>query len=512
VAVVCGSRWLTYRELGGRVAQLAHAVHAVGGRPEAVVAVGVSRSAEMVICVLAAMAAGAAFVPVDPGWPRHRRKQVLADSGAAAAFIGAGDESDWGVTTLVVDTDDWGYSGMPAQPPALTVEPEQLAYVIFTSGSTGKPKGAMIRHDAIAERLLWQRDHILHFGAEDAALFKAPLSFDISVNEILLPLISGGRVVVAEPGGDKDPQYLLDLIRTHRVTFVYLVSSMLDTLLELGGAGTAGAAPSALASLRHVWCGGEVLTPGLFARFRRQLATTLYHGYGPAEATIGVSHVIYRDTAERIATSIGRPNPHTQLYVLDDDLRPAPPGASGELYAAGFLLGRGYVNAASLTASRFVANPFDANGSRMYRTGDLARWTAEGSLEFLGRADNQVKIRGRRIELEEIETQLADHPAVRRAVVDVATAPGGSNSRRSRPSSPTTPRCAGPSSTLPPHPAAPTTSSAMWSPTASLTVSLKPAATPWRTPSCIASSPTGAGPGCPNTWCRRCSSHWTRCR
>ena len=423
VAVVDGERRLTYRQLETHVAQLAHAVRVAAGEgPEPIVAIGVPRSAEMVVCVLAAMMAGVAFVPLDPSWPAHRRRQVLADSGAVATFITREDESDWGVPGLRVDLGAWQFTAESPVLPQADVHPAQLAYVIFTSGSTGKPKGAMIRHDAIAERLQWQRDHILHFGKHDhtdASLFKAPLSFDISVNEILLPLVSGGRVVVAVPDGEKDPEYLLELIRTEQVTFVYLVSSMLDTLLELDRLATADGAPSSLASLRHVWCGGEVLTPGLFARFRKQLTTTLYHGYGPAEATIGVSHVIYRDTAERIATSIGRPNPHTQLYVLDEYLQPVPPGVGGELYAAGFLLGRGYVNAPSLTASRFVANPFDGNGSRMYRTGDLARWTEDGSLEFLGRADNQVKIGGRRVELEEIESQLADHPAVRHAVVDV---------------------------------------------------------------------------------------------
>jgi amino acid adenylation domain-containing protein/non-ribosomal peptide synthase protein (TIGR01720 family) len=417
VAVVDGARRLTYRQLGERVSQLAQTITRVDGASEAIFAVGVRRSAEMVVCVLASMVAGAAFVPLDPSWPAHRRRQVLGDAGARAAFIAAADRSEWDVDTLAVDLDDWRFAAEPTVPPEVAVQPGQLAYVIFTSGSTGKPKGAMIRHEAIAERLVWQRDHILGFGDSDAALFKAPLSFDISVNEILLPLVCGGRVVVAEPDGEKDPEYLLGLIREQRVTFVYLVSSMLDTLLELDRLSPPG--ESSLRSLRHVWCGGEVLTPSLFARFRDQLTTTLYHGYGPAEATIGVSHVIYRDTAERIATSIGRPNPHTQLYVLDEALRPVPPGVGGELYAAGFLLGRGYVNASPLTASRFVANPFDDDGSRMYRTGDLARWTADGSLEFLGRADNQVKIRGRRIELEEIESQLAEHPAVRQAVVSV---------------------------------------------------------------------------------------------
>ncbi|WP_306208569.1 non-ribosomal peptide synthetase [Actinoplanes sp. RD1] len=395
LALVAGETRLTYAELSGRVHALAARLRERGIGPEDVVGVGMPRSAEMVIAVLGIMVAGAAFVPVDPAWPGQRRAQVLNEAGATITLTG---------------TDIPATGEMSDQP---AIDPARLAYVIFTSGSTGKPKGAMIRHEAIHERLRWQRDEILHFGPGDATLFKAPLSFDISVNEILLPLVSGGYVVVAEPGGERDPQYLLDLIATEGVTFVYLVSSMLDVLLQLAH-GT-----HLLDGLRHVWCGGEVLTPELFERFRAQLTTTLYHGYGPAEATIGVSHVIYRDSAERIATSIGRPNPHTQLYVLDDELNPVGPGVTGELYAAGFLLGRGYVNAPGLTANRFVANPFGEPGSRLYRTGDLARWTGDGSLEFVGRADNQVKIRGMRLELEEVESAAATHPAVRQAVVTV---------------------------------------------------------------------------------------------
>ncbi|MGA5303627.1 amino acid adenylation domain-containing protein [Nucisporomicrobium flavum] len=395
LALVAGETRLTYAELSGRVYALARDLRERGVGPEDVVGIGMPRSAEMVIAVLATMVAGGAFVPVDPAWPDRRREQVLADARAKLVLT---------VADVPAGT---------AAAPGVAVAPGQLAYVIFTSGSTGRPKGAMIRHEAIHERLRWQREEILHFGPGDAALFKAPLSFDISVNEILLPLVSGGYVVVAEPGGERDPQYLLDLIATEGVTFVYLVSSMLDVLLQLAR-GT-----HLLDGLRHVWCGGEVLTPELFERFRAQLTTTLYHGYGPAEATIGVSHVIYRDSAERIATSIGRPNPYTQLHVLDDDLNPVGPGVTGELYAAGFLLGRGYVNAPALTGSRFVANPFGAPGERMYRTGDLARWTGDGSLEFVGRADNQVKIRGMRLELEEVEAAVATHPAVRQAVVTV---------------------------------------------------------------------------------------------
>uniref|UniRef100_UPI001C5E6209 non-ribosomal peptide synthetase n=1 Tax=Nonomuraea guangzhouensis TaxID=1291555 RepID=UPI001C5E6209 len=418
LAVVAPGARLTYAELGTHVFQLARHLRGRGLRAEDVVAVSTPRSAELVVAVLAVMVAGGAFVPVEPSWPADRRAKVRAEAGAGLVIAAPGTET--GDSVVEVDLGTWRYGDEPAEPPSLPpISGGRLAYVMFTSGSTGKPKGAMIRHEAISTRLLWQVEEILGFGPGDASLFKAPLSFDISVNEILLPLVSGGYVVVAEPGGERDPQYLLDLIARERVTFVYLVSSMLDTLLEMAH-GT-----SLLSGLKHVWCGGEVLTPELFDRFRSRLSTTLYHGYGPAEATIGVSHVIYRDTAERIATSIGRPNPHTQLYVLDDRLEPLPVGEVGELYAAGFLLGRGYINAPALTGSRFVANPFGDGGSRMYRTGDLARWNADGSLEFVGRADNQVKIRGMRLEPEEVEAALATHPRVRQATVTVGTNAAG---------------------------------------------------------------------------------------
>ncbi|MEW2237413.1 AMP-binding protein, partial [Streptomyces sp. NPDC024062] len=310
-----------------------------------------------------------------------------------------------------VDLGAWRYASCPTGPTGVTVPGAALAYVIFTSGSTGRPKGAMIRHEAISERLLWQSQEILGFGHDDASLFKAPLSFDISINEIFLPLVRGGRLVVLRPGGERDPQHLLSVLSEQRVTFTYLVSSMLDVLLEMTGDS------GRLDSLRHVWCGGEVLTPELYERFRTRLDIPMYHGYGPAETTIGVSHVIYRGEAERLSTSIGKANPNTQLYVLDDELRPVPVGVGGELYVGGFLLGRGYVNAPGLTASRFVANPFAGDGSRLYRTGDLARFAPDGSLDFLGRADNQIKIRGMRLETEDVEAGLGEHPSVRHTCV-----------------------------------------------------------------------------------------------
>ncbi|BBG04336.1 MULTISPECIES: non-ribosomal peptide synthetase [Pseudonocardia] len=420
VALVDSGRRFTRRELDAHVAALAHRLVAAGVGAERVVGIGMPRSAEMVVGLLAVLRAGGAFVPVDPGWPAARRAAVLTDARAVATLVTEPWPDDCGVAQVVVDLDTPPPSDVA--PPVPQLDPAGLAYVIFTSGSTGTPKGAMIRHEAISARLRWQAGLLGFGGPSDASLFKAPLAFDISINEILLPLVTGGRLVLAAAGDEREPQRLLELIARERVTFVYLVSSMLDALLELDRAGGTGL----LTGLRHVWCGGEVLTPDLFDRFRAHLSTTLYHGYGPAEATIGVSHVVYTDGADRIATSIGRPNPNTRLYVLDDRLRPVPPGVTGELYAAGFLLGRGYLRAPGVTAGRFVADPFGPPGQRLYRTGDLARWAGDGSLDFVGRADHQVKIRGMRVAPEEVEAELAGHPGVRRVVVTLRRTPAGS--------------------------------------------------------------------------------------
>lgn len=411
VAVVDEHRSLTYRQAAELSSQLAHHLIDRGLTAEQVVGVSLGRSADMVIGLLAVLQAGCAFVPLDPQWPAARRAVVIEDARVVLQLNDSGEHDPAEPEAVAVDLADWRHGSRPTGGTGVPLPGDALAYVIFTSGSTGRPKGAMIRHEAISERLLWQVDEILRFGHDDASLFKAPLSFDISINEIFLPLVSGGRLVVLRPGGERDPHHLLNVIAEQRVTFTYLVSSMLDVLLEI--AGDSGR----LDSLRHVWCGGEVLTPELYERFRTRLDIPMYHGYGPAETTIGVSHVIYRGAAERLSTSIGRANPNTRLYVLDDELRPVPFGAGGELYVGGFLLGRGYVNAPGLTASRFVANPFADDGSRLYRTGDLARYNPDGSLDFLGRADNQVKIRGMRLEIEDVESGLAEHPRVRHTCV-----------------------------------------------------------------------------------------------
>ncbi|WKV70419.1 non-ribosomal peptide synthetase [Streptomyces sp. PCS3-D2] len=420
VAVVDEHRSLTYRRVAELSGQLAHHLLDRGVTAEQVVGISLARSADMVVGLLGVLRAGAAFVPLDPQWPAARRAAIIEDAGVVLQLNGSGEHDPGEPAAVAVGLGDWRHGCHPVGDPGVTTPGDALAYVIFTSGSTGRPKGAMIRHEAISERLLWQAGEVLGLGRDDAALFKAPLSFDISINEIFLPLVSGGRLVVLRPGGERDPHHLLGVVADQRVTFTYLVPSMLDVLLEITGDS------GRLDSLRHVWCGGEVLTPELYERFRTRLDIPMYHGYGPAETTIGVSHVIYRGAAERLSTSIGRANPNTQLYVLDGELRPVPVGVGGELYVGGFLLGRGYAGAPGLTASRFVANPFARDGSRLYRTGDLARYAPDGSLDFLGRADHQIKIRGMRLEIEDVEAGLAEHPRVRHScVVAQRNAAGG---------------------------------------------------------------------------------------
>ncbi|MGH3941128.1 MAG: amino acid adenylation domain-containing protein [Pseudonocardiaceae bacterium] len=416
IAVLSGDESVTYFELSDRADRLARRLAARGAGPEQVIGVCLERSVNLVVALLGIWRAGAAFVALDPEWPLTRIEQVCRSSAAVAVLTGAVTAGMAATGTLEINIENLLKSDENKFDPngnqlgfGVSMDAHNLAYVIFTSGSTGTPKGVMIRHGAIASRLSWQRD-LLGFGVGDAALFKASMGFDISINEIFLPLVSGARLVVTEPGGERDIEYLLEVIERDRVTFVYLVPSVLDLLLQLPDFGTRSY------GLKHVWCGGEALGTELFDRFRKVTNATMYHGYGPAEATIGVTHQFYRIGQPRDGVTIGRPNPNTRIYLLDKDLNPVPVGVTGELYTGGLLLGRGYINDPALTASRFVADPF-SSGERIYRTGDLARWRPDGILEFCGRADTQVKIRGMRVEVSEIETILTRHPQVTQAVV-----------------------------------------------------------------------------------------------
>ncbi|MFE3487150.1 MULTISPECIES: non-ribosomal peptide synthetase [Streptomyces] len=415
-ALVFDDQRLTYAELDSRANQLARHLIDRSVAPGGLVGVLLERSPELVVTMLAVLKAGAAFVPLDPAWPTLRKQELISAAGFSAcvttgSLLSGRELAAMAPEVAHVDlaTDGGLVAARDRHAIEVTKDLDDVAYVIYTSGSTGVPKGAMITHAGIVNRLPWQAD-LLELSETDTVLHKAPVSFDISINEIFLPLASGCRLVLAKPGGEGDVSYLLSTIAEHRVTFVYLVSSMLDLMVERDDAA------EAFRSLRHVWCGGEVLSPELYLRFRQQCGARMYHGYGPAEATIGVTCRVYENADTVRDITIGRPNPNTRIYLLDSTRKPVPIGTVGEIHVGGVPLARGYLNDPERTAERFVESPFRP-GERIYRTGDLARHRADGQIEFVGRADNQVKLNGRRIELEEIESKLAAHPGVRQAAV-----------------------------------------------------------------------------------------------
>ncbi|OQR64135.1 non-ribosomal peptide synthetase [Streptomyces maremycinicus] len=408
-AVVFEDTALTYAELDLRVERLAHTLAAHGARAEATVAVALPRSLALVTALLAVHRAGAAYLPLDTGYPADRLAYMLTDARPVCLLTTDGVTlPDTGVPTLTVDAD--GAPGRPAHAPLPTAhDPRHPAYVIYTSGSTGRPKGVTVPHEGITNRLLWMQD-TYRLDAGDRVLQKTPAGFDVSVWEFFWPLVTGAALVLARPEGHQDPAYLAALIQRQHITTAHFVPSMLRAFLdEPAAAGCTG--------LRRVMCSGEALGAPLAARFHRVLpGRGLHNLYGPTEASVDVTaHEVPADPG---TVPIGRPVWNTRTYVLDAALRPVPPGVAGELYLAGVQLARGYLGRPGLTAERFVADPYAGGpGARMYRTGDLARWTRDGALEYLGRADDQIKLRGFRIELGEIETVLAAHPSVGHATV-----------------------------------------------------------------------------------------------
>ncbi|GGN44835.1 non-ribosomal peptide synthetase [Streptomyces fuscichromogenes] len=414
-AVVFEDTRLTYAELNARANQLARLLVSKGAGPDSRVAVFMERSADLVVALLAVVKAGAAYVPVDPEHPAERVARALHDARPALVLydntrrpldrtVPSVSISDPALTVLddadLSDDDRLG-----------SLLPSHLAYVIYTSGSTGQPKGVAVSHAGVVNRLTWMQE-VYPLGGPDRVLQKTPFGFDVSVWEFFWTLSRGAVLVVAAPGGHRDPGYVADLIRRERVSVVHFVPSMLRAFLNEPKA--------ALCSpLRVVFGSGEALALDLAERFGEVLGDVPLHNlYGPTEASVDVT--AYAVTGgERGGVPIGRPVWNTRTYVLDAALRPVPAGAAGELYLAGVQLARGYLDRPGLTAERFVADPFGGPGERMYRTGDLARWAADGQLEYLGRTDDQVKVRGLRIELGEIEAALLTDPAVIQAAAAV---------------------------------------------------------------------------------------------
>ncbi|RSM36803.1 non-ribosomal peptide synthetase [Amycolatopsis balhimycina DSM 5908] len=402
-ALVFEDEELSYAELDAVSNRLARVLAARGAGPERVVALALPRSAHLVTAILAVLKTGAAYLPLDPGYPADRIAFMLEDAQPALVLATA----ETAIPGALPLDDPDVLAGVPDAPLDVVLGPEHPAYVIYTSGSTGRPKGVVVPHAGIVNRLLWMQDEYGLTG-DDRVLQKTPSSFDVSVWEFLWPLVTGATEVLARPDGHKDPAYLARLIRERGITTVHFVPSMLQVFLREPAA-------AECTSLRRVLCSGEALPPDAVAQFGRVLGAELHNLYGPTEASVDVTS--WQTSTEDTTVPIGRPVWNTRTYVLDAALRPVPPGTPGELYLAGVQLARGYLGRPGLSAERFVADPFGAPGARMYRTGDLARFRPDGVLEFLGRGDEQIKIRGFRVEPGEIAATLSAHDDVAHAVV-----------------------------------------------------------------------------------------------
>ncbi|MGW4111088.1 amino acid adenylation domain-containing protein [Actinosynnema sp. NPDC004786] len=402
-AVVDHDRTLDYAALHADADHLARRLVAAGAGPDALVAVSLPRSADLVVALLAVLKSGAAYLPLDTDLPARRREVLLA--GARPVCVVTDDPAAFPDLPALAVRD----AGPAPDVTARRAAPGDLAYVIHTSGSTGTPKGVGVPHRGIVNRLLWMQDRY-RLDADDRVLLKTPYTFDVSVWEFFWPLITGAAIVVAKPDGHRDPAYLARTINDHGVTTVHFVPSMLDVFLAEP---TASACPT----LRRVVCSGEALLPATRDRFLATHAAELHNLYGPTEASVDVTS--WQCDADDPRVPIGRPVWNTRAYVLDARLAPVPPGAPGELYLAGVQLARGYIGRPDITATRFVADPYGPPGSRLYRTGDLARWDDDGALVYLGRADDQVKLRGVRVELGEVEAAVARCAGVAHAAVAV---------------------------------------------------------------------------------------------
>ncbi|OKK08052.1 non-ribosomal peptide synthetase [Streptomyces sp. CB03234] len=422
-ALVAGGRSRTYAQVEERANRLAHLLRARGVGKDVPVGVLLERGDEMVITLLAVLKAGGGYVPLDPGYPAERLTAMLDDAAAPLVVTRAGLQgrlAPGAARTLILDEVAGELAQAPAHAPAAHATPDSLAYILFTSGSTGRPKGVMVEHRSVL-RLVCGTDYV-SFGPRERLAQVADASFDALTFELWGALLHGGAVCVIEAGQLLTPGGLAAALSEHGVTGMFLTSALFTEVMTQN--------PGTFAGLTNLLVGGDVLN---VSRIRQlldspadQRPTRLINGYGPTETTtFAVCHLIESLPDGTASVPIGRPIANTTAHVLDPRLRPVPVGVPGELYIGGPGVARGYANRPGLTAERFLPDPYTGGGARMYRTGDVARYRRDGTLEFLGRADNQVKIRGYRIEPGEVETALTAHPGVGQAAVVVDDAPSG---------------------------------------------------------------------------------------
>lgn len=415
IAVICDGIELTYKELNEQVNQLAHFLLERGVQSKEFVALAFPRSVEMVIGMLAVLKTGAAYLPIDPEYPEDRITYILSDAKPAcilthSSVLGDLPNGDH-ITRVVLDNQDTKEELRGYQKNNLDSfdgeAPLNPAYTIYTSGSTGKPKGVVVPMQSLSNFLLAMQDQFsLHVN--DRLLAVTTFAFDISALEIYLPLISGASVQIAQKEAVQDSSALTEIIQKENITIMQATPTLWHALVT--------DYPERLIGLK-VLVGGEALPSNLASRLK-ELNCHVTNLYGPTETTIW-STFMDMNEEESGTPSIGRPIWNTEVYVLDAGLQPVPPGVVGELYIAGTGLANGYLGRPELTAERFVANPFGKLGTRMYRTGDLVKWRKDGSLDYVSRADHQIKIHGFRIELSEVETVLSQHPHVEQVVVIV---------------------------------------------------------------------------------------------
>ncbi len=409
------ARWqFSYREMRQQVVALAQLLRQRGVKPGDSVAVALPRSVFLTLALHGIVEAGAAWLPLDTGYPDDRLRMMLEDA-RPSLLIATEDQ-------LARFSDIPGLESLCYQQPLAAGDeaplalskPDHTAYIIFTSGSTGRPKGVMVGQTAIVNRLLWTQDRY-PLSADDVVAQKTPCSFDVSVWEFWWPFIAGAQLVMAEPEAHRDPQAMQQFFARYGVTTTHFVPSMLAAFVASLDADSV----AACRTLRRVFCSGEALPTELCREWERLTGAPLHNLYGPTEAAVDVSW--YPACGPELAAvtgssvPIGWPVWNTGLRILDAAMRPVPPGVAGDLYLTGIQLAQGYLGRPDLTASRFIADPF-APGERMYRTGDVARWLANGAVEYLGRSDDQLKIRGQRIELGEIDRVMSALPDVGQAV------------------------------------------------------------------------------------------------
>ena len=409
------ARWqFSYREMRQQVVALAQLLRQRGVKPGDSVAVALPRSVFLTLALHGIVEAGAAWLPLDTGYPDDRLRMMLEDA-RPSLLIATEDQ-------LARFSDIPGLESLCYQQPLAAGDdaplalskPDHTAYIIFTSGSTGRPKGVMVGQTAIVNRLLWMQDRY-PLSADDVVAQKTPCSFDVSVWEFWWPFIAGAQLVMAEPEAHRDPQAMQQFFARYGVTTTHFVPSMLAAFVASLDADSV----AACRTLRRVFCSGEALPTELCREWERLTGAPLHNLYGPTEAAVDVSW--YPACGPELAAvtgssvPIGWPVWNTGLRILDAAMRPVPPGVAGDLYLTGIQLAQGYLGRPDLTASRFIADPF-APGERMYRTGDVARWLTNGAVEYLGRSDDQLKIRGQRIELGEIDRVMSALPDVGQAV------------------------------------------------------------------------------------------------